>query len=79
MTKTTTQQTVKLSVRIDAANPLHHLWNNNGTWWCHFTLHLAGYQKKRIRMSLRTSDLNKAMRKRDLLFARLTPTNNIAA
>jgi len=20
---------------INAANPNHHLWNNNGTWWCH--------------------------------------------
>ena len=78
MTKTTTQQSVELSVRIDATNPLHHLWNNNGTWWCHFTLHNDSYQKERIRMSLRTNDITKAMRKRDLLFARIKPDNSMA-
>ncbi len=79
MTKTTTQKNLELSVRIDAGNPLHHLWNNNGTWWCHFTLHNDSYQKQRVRMSLRTNDPAKAIRKRDLLFARLSPTKNIAA
>ena len=32
----------------------HHLWNNNGTWWCHFTVHTANGQKRRVRRSLRT-------------------------
>ncbi len=79
MTTTTEKQSVQLAVRIDAANPLHHLWNNNGTWWCHFTLHNDSYQKQRVRMSLRTSDPARARRKRDLLFARLSPAKNIAA
>jgi hypothetical protein len=79
MTTTTKQQSVHLAVRIDAANPLHHLWNNNGTWWCHFTLHNDSYQKKRVRMSLRTSDSAKAIRKRDLLFARMSHAKKIAA
>ncbi len=79
MTTTTEKQSVQLAVRIDAANPLHHLWNNNGTWWCHFTLHNDSYQKQRVRMSLRTSDPARARRKRDLLFARLSPATNIAA
>jgi len=79
MTTTTQKQRIHLAVRIDAANPRHHLWNNNGTWWCHFTLHNDSYQKKRVRMSLRTSDPAKAMRKRDLLFARLSPVKNLAA
>lgn len=70
---------MQLSVRIDAANPMHHLWNNNGTWWCHFTLHDDSYQKQRIRISLKTSNPTKAIRKRDLLFTRLTSTKTIAA
>ena len=28
-----------LAIRLDPANPDHHLWNNNGTWWCHFTIY----------------------------------------
>ena len=79
MTTTTKKQSLHLAVRIDATNPLHHLWNNNGTWWCHFTLHNDSYQKQRVRMSLKTSDPAKAVRKRDLLFARLSPAKNIAA
>jgi hypothetical protein len=27
------------SIRVDRANPLHHLWCNNGTWWVHYTVH----------------------------------------
>lgn len=70
---------MQLSVRIDAANPMHHLWNNNGTWWCHFTLHDDSYQKQRIRISLKTSNPTEAIRKRDILFTRLTSTKTIAA
>jgi hypothetical protein len=36
---------VKPAVRIDAANPRHHLWNNHGTWWCHLTVHLPDHTK----------------------------------
>ena len=79
MHKTTSQQSAELSVRIDPGNPLHHLWNNNGTWWCHFTLHYDGFQKKRIRVSLKTSNQNKAIHKRDLLFARLSAAKSNAA
>jgi hypothetical protein len=59
-----------LSVRLDCRNPLHHLWNNNGTWWVHYTLHF-GNRKRRIRRSLKTSDLLVAIARRDALFARL--------
>ena len=78
MTRTTNKHSIQLAVRIDDTNPLHHLWNNNGTWWCHFTLHNDSFQKQRVRMSLRTNDPAKAVRKRDLLFARLSPIKNIA-
>jgi len=60
-----------LSARIDVGNPLHHLWNNNGTSWVHYTLHWA-CRKRRIRRSLRTSDAVVAIARRDELFARIT-------
>jgi hypothetical protein len=44
------------SAHIDRRNPDHHLWNNNGTWWCHFTVHLPDYTKRRVRCSLHTAD-----------------------
>lgn len=55
----------KLSIRVSEANPLHHLWNNNGTWWLHYTEHLADFTKRRVRRSLRTHDLELAIRRRD--------------
>lgn len=68
-----TDNTTKLAVRIDDTNPLHHLWNNNGTWWCHLTVNQADHTSRRIRASLKTSDLAEACRRRDNLFAKLTP------
>ena len=29
-----------ISRRQKTAGPLHHLWNNHGTWWFHCTFHL---------------------------------------
>jgi flagellar hook-associated protein FlgK len=40
-----------------ASNPDHHIWNNHGTWWCHFTVHHSDYTAERVRVSLRTRDL----------------------
>jgi hypothetical protein len=31
--------THSLAIRLNPGNPDHHLWNNNGTWWCHYTVH----------------------------------------
>ena len=60
----------KIVLRINAANPDHHLWNNNGTWWCHYTVHPTPVTKQRIRASLGTKDLTQARLRRDqLLFA----------
>jgi len=61
----------KLSIRIDAKNPDHHLWNNHGTWWIHYTLHVAGTRVRRVRQSLDTSDRAEARRRRDALLAEL--------
>jgi len=49
----------------------HHIWNNNGTWWVHYTVHLPDYTARRVRRSLRTRDPAEARRLRDELLARL--------
>ncbi len=61
-----------LATRVDGTNPDHHLWNNRGTWWCHFTLHRPDYTSERVRVSLRTRDLAEARRRRDELLGRLS-------
>ncbi len=62
---------IRLSLRTTALNADHHLWNNNGTYWCHFTLHGPRGTKQRIRRSLRTADLASARQRRDALLSRL--------
>ena len=59
------------SLRVDPANPNHHLWNNHGTWWLHYTLHLPDYTKRRIRKSLSTRSLEAARAKRDTFLTAL--------
>jgi hypothetical protein len=46
-------------------NADHHIWNNNGTLWCHYTIHGADYTKRRIRLSLKTKDPETARALRD--------------
>lgn len=58
------------SLRVDHANPLHHVWCNNGTWWIHYTLHFDG-RKRRIRRSLGTAVLDIALERRDELLNRI--------
>ena len=59
-----------LSVRSKTSNALRNLWCNNGTWWTHYTLHF-GNRKRRIRRSLKTSDVQVAIARRDALFEKL--------
>jgi len=59
--------TIRLSLRTDSRNPDHHLWNNNGTWWCHYTEHLPNFIKRRVRRSLCTANLATARLLRDRL------------
>ena len=59
----------KLSVRCRPGNADHHLWNNNGTFWCHFTVHLPDLTKQRMRLSTGTGDAGAARRLRDSLMA----------
>lgn len=56
--------TAHTSIRTNSANPNHHLWNNHGTWWLHYTLH-EGPTKRRVRRSLSTDCIELARRRRD--------------
>ena len=49
-------------------NPNHNIWNNNGTWWVHYTVHLPDYTKRRVRQSLKTRSISEARCRRDALF-----------
>jgi hypothetical protein len=62
---------IPASARGTEPNPDHHLWNNRGTWWCHFTLHRPDYTAERIRVSLKTRDLEVARCRRDELLGSL--------
>jgi len=61
----------KVATRINDENLNHHIWNNNGSWWVHFTLHLPNHTKARRRRTLRTNNVFVARRRRDLLFEEL--------
>ena len=60
-----------LSIKIDSENRDHHLWNNHGTWWVHYTIHQPDYTKRRVRVSLETRNRQEARQRRDNLFAHL--------
>ncbi len=50
-------------------NENHHLWNNNGTWFIHYTVYPTPVTKERIRRSLGTRDLEVARTRRDSILA----------
>jgi hypothetical protein len=56
-------------IRIAADNPNHHLWDNHGTWFLHYTVHPTPFTKERIRRSLGTKDLGTARARRDAFFS----------
>lgn len=45
----------------------HNIWNNNGTWWAHYTVHHDDYTKQRVRVSLGTDDVEIARALRDFI------------
>ena len=55
----------RLRVRVDPTNPNHHLWNNNGTWFIHYTVHPDALTAVRVRRSLGTAELSEARSRRD--------------
>lgn len=57
----------RTSVRVRISNPNHHLWNNNGTWYVHYTVHPTALTKSRIRASLGTKCVETARLRRDEL------------
>ena len=67
----TTNVITLASLRISEANPNHHLWNNNGTWFLHYTVYPTPFTKERIRRSLGTKDVKIARERRDSFFGHL--------
>ena len=63
------------SLRISESNPNHHLWNNNGTWFLHYTVYPTPFTKERIRRSLGTKDVKVARERRDNFFSLLAKEN----
>lgn len=55
-------------IRVRAENANHHLWNNHGTWFLHYTVHPTPFTKERIRRSLGTKDVVVARERRDAFF-----------
>ena len=64
----TNRPVVRLVSKPRATHPNHHLFNNNGIWWCQLTVHHGPFSK-RLRFSLETRDLEQARSRRDNLFA----------
>lgn len=62
----------KLSVRIDAKNPNHHLWNNHGVWWIHYTIYPTPWTQRRVRRNLKTRVVEEARRLRDAVLDELS-------
>jgi len=60
-----------LAIRVNQDNLDHHLWNNHGTYWCYFTLHLPDFTKRRCRTSLGTTCRDEARQLRDAKLASL--------
>jgi len=63
----------RLAIKVPGGRDDHHLWNNHGIWWCHYTVHHPDYTKQRVRCSLGTSDVAVARMRRDRLLAGLDP------
>jgi hypothetical protein len=59
------------ALRINPDNANHHLWNNHGTWFLHYTVHPTPFTKERIRRTLGTRDLVTARARRDAFLAHL--------
>lgn len=54
-----------LKMRAVEKNPNHHIWNNNGTWYCDFTLVTDSGERNRVRNPLYTDNVEDARRRRD--------------
>lgn len=59
----------ELAVRVNPSNFAHHLWNNNGTWFIHYTVYPNRLTARRVRKSLKTKSLQTAIKRRDQVLA----------
>ena len=70
----------EIALRIDESNLNHHLWNNNETWWVHYTIYPTPVTVERIRRSLKTKILEEARNRRDkILNSLLIQASQLAA
>ena len=69
-------QTEESAIRIDESNLNHHLWNNNGTWWIHYTIYPTPVTAERIRRSLKTRNLTEARHLRDQILEDILSQSN---
>ena len=65
-------------IRVHPDNENHHLWNNHGTWFLHYTVHPTPFTKERVRRSLGTPRLDVARERRDAFFAHLQASGRAA-
>lgn len=56
----------------------HNIWNNNGTWFVHYTIYPTPITKVRVRRSLNTKSVEEARQRRDELLRRLADANQLA-
>ncbi len=64
--------------QLAAANPNHHLWLNNGIWFCHYTHYPTEHTKERVRVTLKTTDIVQARVSRDALLTRVNAEKKLA-
>lgn len=61
-------------------NPNHHIWLNNGTWFCKFKVHSAEGRPKMINKSLKTHSEEEARIRRDQMMSTYdAPCHDVAA
>ena len=79
MKKLPNKYSAELAIRVDESNPNHHIWNNNGTWWLHYTVYPTPVTSERRRLSLHTSCLDQARQRRDLLLRKFAKVELLQA
>jgi len=60
-----------LCLRTNQSNANHHIWNNNGTWYLHYTVQTSPITAERVRRSLKTKDIVRAREIRDQLLKKV--------
>lgn len=68
-----------LKMRAVEKNPNHHIWNNNGTWYCNFTLVSESGKESRVRNSLYADNVEDARRRRDKMILLYNGLSDAAA